>query len=61
MPFVKKELAAVPFGLHVRTNGDGDAIGIGLPVKPEKTGLLAIPHGPIFAVEAGVRGERGDA
>jgi len=36
MPFVKKELAVVPFGLHVRTNGDGDAIGIGLPVNQRK-------------------------
>ena len=30
MPFVEKELAAVHVGLHVRTNGEGDAIGIGI-------------------------------
>ena len=35
MPFMEKELAAMPVGLHVRTNGDGDVIGIGMPVNQE--------------------------
>jgi hypothetical protein len=41
MPFVEKELAAVPVGLHVRTNGDGDAIGMGIPSNQGKWGFWA--------------------
>jgi hypothetical protein len=39
MSFVEKELAAVLAGLHVRTNGDGDAIGMGILLNQEEWGF----------------------